>query len=244
MGGAFEGGGAGAFAGADGQGAVGVYAGEEGEAGAALDGELEAAEVCGVLSLWGIGVGIELPHVNALFPADDLDMAAVLDAAVGQRGQVVREDEQRRAIGCERAFRFKRGGRVRLFAQNHGDIGIFVASLVGVLVVDAVCRLFERQAIGNAHAGRVQEVVLVPVGLRKIKASKHEKTAFHASGAPRESPGAPEMCLQGSAPAEPLRKNPFQMDSSNGFSRFISFSSGAMRKAVGMLREQSRRKPL
>lgn len=165
MGGAFEGGGTGAFAGTDGEGAIGVDAGEEGEAGAALDGELEAAEVCGVLSLWGIGVGIELPHVNALFPADDFDMAAILDPAAGQRGQVVREDEQRRAIGCERAFRFKRGGRVRLFAQNHGDIGVFIAALLGMLIVDAACRLLERQAIGHAHAGRVQEIVFLPVGL-------------------------------------------------------------------------------
>lgn len=165
MGGAFEGGGTGAFAGADGEGAIGVDAGEEGEARAALDGKLEAAEVCGVLSLWGIGVGIELPHIDALFPADDLDVAAVLDAAVGQRGQVVREDEQRRAIGCERAFRFKRGGRVRLFAQNHGDVGVFIAALLGVLVVDAACRLLERQAIGHAHAGRVQEIVFLPFGL-------------------------------------------------------------------------------
>lgn len=164
-GGAGEGAGTGAFAGADGQGAVGVYAGEEGEARAAIDGKLEAAEVCGVLSLGRIGVGIELPHVNALFPADDLDVAAVLDAAVGQRGQVVREDEQRRAIGCERAFRFKRGGRVRLFAQNHGDVGVFVAVFLGMLIVDAACRLLERQAIGHAHAGRVQEIVFLPVGL-------------------------------------------------------------------------------
>lgn len=235
MGGAFEGGGTGAFAGADGEGAIGVDAGEEGEAGAALDGEGEAAEVCGVLSLWGIGVGIELPHVDALFPADDLDLAAILQAAIGQGGHVVREDKQRCAIGCKRAFRFKYSGRVHPFAQHHGDIGIFVTALLGVLVVDAVCRLFERQAIGNAHAGRVQEVVLVPVGLRKIKASKHEENRLsyirRAAGKPGRAGNVFASIYSSGAMRKTIKRKLRQIDSCSGVVRFRS-SRGAMEKAV------------